>query len=111
MPKVLEQQYDISTGSTEIVSVNYTSVLDSAEVLTGTPTVAEITTANLTLGNKLVNTATYTEIVTGDTVAIGKAVQFTVSSSTAGLYQIRVTVSSDSSPTRTFVNDLYLRFI
>lgn len=111
MPKTLEQQYDISVGSTEIVSINYTAILDSSEVLTGVPTVSELTTSNLSLGNKLVNTATYTEAITGDTVAVGKAVQFTVTTSTAGSYVIRVTVSSDSTPTRTFVRDLYLRFI
>ena len=111
MPKILEQQYDLSTGETEVVSINYSDVLDSGELLSGTPTVSEVSTSNLTLANKLVNTATYVESFSGETISVGKAVQFTVTTGTAGLYQIRVTVSTDSTPTRTLVRDLYLRFI
>lgn len=111
MPKILEQQYDLSVSETEVVSINYSDVLDSGELLTGTPTVTEVSTANLSLANKLVSTATYTESFSGETVAIGKAVQFTVTTSTAGLYQIRVSVATDSSPARTLVRDLYVRFI
>lgn len=111
MPKILEQQYDLSVSETEVVSINYSDVLDSGELLTGTPTVTEVSTANLSLANKLVSTATYVESFSGETVAVGKAVQFTVSTSTAGLYQIRVSVATDSSPARTLVRDLYVRFI
>ena len=74
MPKILEQQYDLSVAETEVVSINYSDVLDSGELLTGTPTVTEVSTANLSLANKLVSTATYTESFSGETVAIGKAV-------------------------------------
>lgn len=111
MPKILEQQYDLSINETEVVSVNYSDILSSGELLTGTPTVSEVSTTNLSLGNKLVSTATYVESFSGETVAIGKAVQFTISTSTLGVYQVRVSVDTDSTPTRTIVRDLYVRFI
>lgn len=110
MPIILEQQYDISVGSTENISVNFSPVLDSAEVLSSV-VVAEITTAALTISNEAVNTATYSESISCDTVGIGKALQFTVTTSTAGLYQIRLTAVTDSTPARTIVYDMYLRFI
>ena len=105
----LKQKRTISSGDTEIVSINFTDLLDSGELLTGTPTVAEQTTSDLTLGNKAVNTATYEEAQTGNTVAIGAAVQFTVSpGGSTGTYTIRVTVSTDATPARTFERDLVL---
>ena len=110
MAKQLSQRHTVSVGETEVVAVNYTDHLDSGELLTGTPTVAEQTTSDLTLANKAVNTATYLEAVSGDTVAIGAAVQFSALGGTAANspYTIRVTVTTDATPARTFVRDLLL---
>lgn len=109
MPITLPQRYEISAGDTETVSVNFTDHLDAGELLSGSPTVVEVTTTDLTLGNKAVNSATYVESHTGDTVAIGAAVQFSVSGGTAyTTYRIRVTVNTDATPARTFVRDLLL---
>jgi hypothetical protein len=110
MPIVLPQRPAISVGDTEVVSINYTDHLDSGESLTGTPTVAEVTTTDLTLDDKAVNTATYVEADSGDTVAVGAAVQFSVAGGTAANspYTIRVTVSTDATPARTFVRDVKL---
>lgn len=110
MPVVLDQIHTISVGETETVAVNYTAHLDSGESLTGTPTVAEQTTTDLTISNKAVNTATYTEADTGNTVAVGAAVRFSVAGGTVANspYTIRVTVSTDATPARTFVRDLKL---
>ena len=110
MPITLDQQYVISVGDTDVVSINYTDYLDSGELLTGTPTVTEVTTAALTLSNKIVNTSTYTEADSGDTVAVGKAVQFAVTTNTAGLYRVRVTCTTDATLTRTKVLDVLLEF-
>jgi len=106
----LPQTFVISVGDTETVAVNFTDHLDSGELLTGTPTVVEVTTSDLTLGSKAVNTATYVESQSGDTVAIGAAVQFSVSGGTAANspYKIRVTCSTDATPARTFVRDCTL---
>ena len=108
----LNPRFYISVGDTETVSINYTDHLDGDELLTGTPTVAEVTTSDLTLQNKIVNTEEYTEARTGNTVEAGKAVQFSVSGGTVSNspYTIRITVTTDATPSRTFVRDIDLRF-
>lgn len=110
MPITLDQQYVISTGDIDVVSINYTDYLDTGELLTGTPTVTEVTTSALTLSNKIVNTSTYVEADSGQTVAVGAAVQFAVSTSTAGLYRVRVTATTDATLARTKVADILLEF-
>ena len=59
MPVTLSPQYQISVSDLEAVAVEFTDHLDSGELLTGTPTVEEITTTDLTLANKALNTGTY----------------------------------------------------
>ena len=103
------QTYTISTGSTRLVRVNYTKRLDSDVSLSGTPTIAEVTTTDLTLASKAVNTATYVDANTGKTVAVGKAVRFTIAGGASGhSYTVRVTVATDSTPTETLVDDLVI---
>ncbi len=100
----------ISKGETEIVKVSLAAVLDSAELLTGTPTVTEQTSTDLTLGNKQVNTAQ--EEIDGTTTAIGKAVLFTVSGQLTGAnnpYTVHVQCDSDSTPTRTIIRAVKLK--
>lgn len=108
----LPQKHVISVGDTEIVSINYTEHLDSGEGLTGTPNCAEQTTSDLTIANTVVSTATYTEADTGDTVAIGSAVQFKVSGGNAANspYTVRVTCATNATIARTFVRDVELSF-
>jgi hypothetical protein len=112
MVLTLPQMHTISVGDTEKVSVNYTEHLDVGESLTGTPTVVEITTTDLTIGNKVVSSVTYVESGTGNTVAVGSAVQFTVSGGTAAHspYTISVTVSTNATPARTFKRYVTLSF-
>ncbi len=112
MPIELKPIHQIGAGATRLVRVNFEYDLDSDTLLTGTPTVVEVTTTDLTLANKKVNTVAYTDTHSGVEVAIGKAVEFTVSGGTAGtLYRIRVTVSTASSPAETLVYDLLLAFV
>lgn len=107
----LAQVHTVSAGSTRLVRINCTRDLDSGASLTGTPTIVEVTTTALTLANKKVNTATYVESQTGDTVAIGKALEFTVTGGTAGsTYTIRATCSTNSTPAETLVYDLALTY-
>lgn len=109
MPITLTQRHTLSVGATRLVRINGTNDLDDGASFTGTPTVAEVTTTDLTLDNKAVNTATYSDSVTGETVAIGKGIQFTVAGGTRNYtYRVRVTCSTDSSPAETLVYDVLI---
>ncbi len=111
MPITLDQDPEISAGDVDVVSVSAIHWLDEGELLTGIPTVVEITTAALTLGNKQINTTALT--ILGREVAIGQAVLFSVTGQVAGVtYRVRVTATTDGGgPTgivRTFVRDILL---
>lgn len=94
----------------ELVSIDYQGQLDAGELLTGTPTVTEVTTTDLTLANKVVNTAVLT--IKGESVAIGQAVQFSVTGGTASTtYDIKIAVSTDSTPTRTLNRRVKLKIL
>jgi len=81
-------------------AVSFIGKLESAELLTGTPTVAEVTTTDLALSNKVVSTAALT--ISGVVVASGKAVQFAVSGGVAGVtYAVNVSCTTDSTPAQT----------
>lgn len=111
MPITLSQRHTVSVGATRLVRVNCTQDLDDGASLTGTPTIAEVTTTALTLGSKAVNSATYSDAVTGRTVSVGKALQFTVAGGVAGTsYTVRCTCGTNSSPAETLVYDLLLTF-
>jgi len=98
------------TGETRLVSVDYTDKLDAGELLTGTPTIVEVTTSDLTLANKVVNTAALT--IRNRTVIIGQAVQFSVAGGQDGAaYTIQITVTTDSSPAQTLVDQIRLNAI
>jgi len=100
----------VSTGSVRLVRVDFTDALDSGVSLTGTPTVVEVTTSDLTLGNKIVTIASYDDD-SGTTVAAGKAIQFTVTGGTAGTtYTILCTVATDSSPAETIPCNVLLTY-
>jgi len=107
----LDQIQRMSVGDTEMAAIDYQDHLDAGELLTGTPTILEQGSTDLTLGNKVVSTAALT--ILGSTVSIGQAVQFSVtgsSNSTGKLYEVRVTTVSDSTVARTFVRDLRILF-
>lgn len=94
-------------GETKNAAVDFTQVLDSGEALTGTPLVVELTTTDLTITNKAVNTAVVS--ILGESVAIGKAVQFSVTGVVAGTtYEVSITVTTDSTPAQTLVKKVRL---
>ena len=99
MVDIAPQCHNMSTAETLNVAVDMSGKLDGAEVMTGTPTITEVTTSNLTLSNKVVSTAELT--INGATVAIGKALQFAVSASTTGDYTIDLQCGTDSTPAQT----------
>lgn len=107
MPRVAAQTLYLGAGATDVFAVAFDKYLDSGELLTGTPTVVEVDTSDLTLGNKAVSTGSLT--ILGRTVATGKAVQFSASGATAGTtYRVRVTATTDASPARTEPIDLLI---
>lgn len=92
------------------VAVDFQGKLDASELLTGTPTVVEVTTSDLTLSDKVVSTGALT--ILGKTVATGEAVQFKVLGGTAGTsYTIRITAATNSTPAQTLIVDLTLRVV
>ena len=94
----------ISEGDVEIVSISYVGLLDSDEVLTGTPVVTEVTTTDLTLSNKTVSSVAL--IINAKEVAIGKAVQFKIAGQQSGtVYRVRVSVGT-ATTLRTIVRDV-----
>lgn len=111
MPQVAEQRGTMSAGGTRNVAIDFTDELDSGELLTGTPTIVEVTTSDLTLANKVVSTGSLT--ILGNTVATGAAVQFSVAagSSLLGTYRIRITCGTDATVAQTLVIDYLLTVI
>ena len=90
------------------VAVSFIGRLDSGELLTGTPTVVEVTSTDLTISDVAVNTAQIT--VLGKTVATGQAVQFKVLGGAANTnYSIRITTVTDATPAQTFIIKIRIR--
>lgn len=106
-----EQVCYAAVGSTRLVSVSFAGQLDSGESLTGTPTVAEVTTSDLSLTNKVVSTAALT--INDLSVAAGAAVQFLVSGQLAANspYTIQITVGTDATPAQTLIGKVELRAV
>jgi hypothetical protein len=103
----LQQVGEVSSGDTEIVSIDYTDWLDAGESLDGTPTAVEVTSTDLTIED-LGGTANQATVSTGElvilgaTVAAGAAVSFVVSGQVHGSsYQVLVTATTDATPART----------
>ncbi len=84
------------------VAISFVGVLDSGEDLTGTPTVEEVATSDLTFGNQRVSTVVLE--INGTSVPIAKAAQFKVNGGVANkLYTIRITAGSTATPAQTFI--------
>ncbi len=91
------------------VAVNFKDKLDTGELLTGTPTITEVTTTDFTIGSKVVNTAALT--INGETSAIGQAVQCGVtvaSSPTLGPHEITISVDTDATPAQTIIRSIWV---
>ena len=103
-PEIIEKK----VSGIRNVGVSFKDALDSGELLTGTPTIVEVTTSDLTLSDKVVNTAKLT--IAGKSAAIGQAVQFKVLGGTADkTYTILITTSTDATPAQTFPVTLKIR--
>lgn len=81
-------------------AVDMRGLLDTGELLTGTPTVVEVTTTDLTLTSKAINSSAV--VVNGESCAAGQAVTFRVAGGVAGSqYTIRITASTNATPAQT----------
>ena len=94
------------------ISVDYTDKLDTGESLTGTPTVSELTTSDLTISGAQINSGSLT--INGVSVAANKAAQCQIAGGTSGsTYSIQIQVGTDaSSPgAQTFIDTIRLEVL
>lgn len=103
MANYAPQVHEITTNETKTVSVDFTNELDNAsplELLSGTPTVSQVSAGSpeeLTISSVTKNSAAVT--INGTSVIANRAVQFTLSANTAGIYKISVICSTTASHT------------
>lgn len=105
------QRPSASVGSVRNVAVSFANKLDSGELLTGTPTVVDAnpnSPEDLTISNIVVNTAVLT--INGVSVAVGEAVQCSVSGFVAASfpYTLTVTVGTDATPAQTLIGTIII---
>ena len=108
MSNIASELHEMVNTETRAVALGFINKLESGELLTGTPTVAEETTSDLTITNKAVNTATLT--ISGISHAPGQAVQFLVTGGTANtLYSVDVLCGTDATPAQTLNGEVRIR--
>lgn len=99
-----------TAGETRNISVRFAGVLDVGEALTGTPTISELDTTDLTISSKAISVAALT--ITGVSTPIGQAVQCAVSGGTAGnTYDIQIVATTDSTPAQTIYGNIKLKVV
>jgi len=105
MTSTAPQIQEMSASEVRHVAVDFSGKLDTGETLTGTPTVVEVTTTELTITNKAVSTGVLS--INGVSVPIGEAIQFTVDAASSGFYEILITCGTSES--QTIDAKIYLR--
>ena len=91
-----------SPGDTAAVAMDFTPLLRSGELLTGTPTVVEPGgTSHLTISD--VGLISSTVSLNGSEVPANGAVQALIAGGSAGKYTIKITAGTDSTPAQTQV--------
>jgi hypothetical protein len=103
----------LTIGSTRKISHNVTDAIDSGVTIASVSGVVDDdSTGELTIGNIGTNSAAYTEQATTDVVAIGKAVQFTISTSatSAKNYKLKMTYTTNATPADTIVDFVNICF-
>jgi hypothetical protein len=91
----------LMVGATRRLSISFEGQLDSGELLTGTPTITEQATTDLTITNKAVSTTALT--INSKTVAIGEAVTCLVSGHVVANspYTLSVSAGTDATDAQT----------
>lgn len=102
------QVYEIAESETRAPKLSFLGDLPSGVLLSGTPTVAEIGSSDLTIASVARSTVTMT--IQGVSHAASQAVICTVAGASAGrLYRLRVTCGTDGTPAETLVRVFRLR--
>lgn len=99
----------IPIGSNPVVTFDMTPRLESAELLTGTPSVTDSeATGELTIVNQQVNTVADS----ANDIEIGKAAQFQISTTatTCTEYTLAIVVATDGTPSQTLADELIVVF-
>ena len=102
----------IGTGETRTIRVGLQNALETSVTLT-LSSITEVTTSDLTLANKAVNTATFNVVEHGviTTVAIGQGVEFSCSGGTAGKqYKVRIVATTSDAVAQTIEYDQQIEF-
>lgn len=95
-------------AETRRVIVNMSSRFLADEILTGTPTVVEVGSSDLTISDVGLNAAD--ETIAGRVALVDQAVAFTVAGGTAGEeYTIRITATTDATYAQTLIEQITLR--
>jgi len=94
-----------------VISVSYAEELDDGEILIGVPVVSEITTSDLTITNISISSTALT--INKEVVSAGKAIRFSIAGglNSTFLYEILITVLSNSSPAQTYVDSIKLQIV
>ena len=89
-------------------TVSMTEKLASGELLTGTPTVTEVGSSDLTISGEALNTEE--TVIAGGLSLVSEAVVFTVSGGVAGrTYRIQITVGTDADTPQTLIQEMQLK--
>lgn len=95
-------------GETRTVFVDLGPKLSADELLTGTPTVEEIGSSDLTITGVGLNVLD--ETVAGRLASVDQAVVFTVAGGVAGTeYRLRITAGTDADTAQTLIQDIAFR--
>ena len=95
MSSIAREIRSMSIEEVRNISLDMSALLDSGELLTGTPTIQ--TDSSIDISNAQVNTGVVT--INGASVAAGNAVQFTANASSAGIYRIEILCDTDAGQT------------
>ena len=102
MPVECRQYPTLPVASIRNPAIDMSPQLAAGELMTGTPTVTESGSSDLTISSVAVSTTTLT--ILGDSVAAGKAIQWSMSGMVAGTeYTLIVEGDTDASPTQHLV--------
>jgi len=97
-----------TTEETVNISVDCTGWLDDGELLSGVPTIPDVT--GITISSKSISTAI--RKINGVNVAVAKAIQFSVTGGTAATsYDITMSCATNSTPAQTKQGTLTLNVV
>jgi len=99
-----------TAGEARNISIRFSELLDDGELLTGTPTILELVSSDLTISSKAVSTAIRT--INGVSTPIGEAVQCSITGGTAGItYEVQIVAATDSTPAQSLYGNIKLKVV